>query len=116
MKVVNFLELPLIPENIHGSNGLCPHASIFKSGDFDTPIRFLNYTVIPSGVGYGLHKHGNDNELYIVLSGEGIYTEDGESIFVKTGSVMLNAPFGTHKIENTGSDDLRILVIAAANK
>ena len=107
----NFLQLPLEDACIHEGEGLCKHATVFEGSEFATNVRFLNYTVVPVGGSFGVHTHGADNELYIVLEGKGIYEENGEKVAVCTGDIMVNAPFASHRIINDGESDLRLLVL-----
>lgn len=111
----NFLEVPLKPEAIHGGQGLCPHACVIRAEELDTPLRFVNYTVLPPQASFGDHVHGDDNELYIVLEGEGVYTVNGKASPVKTGDILVNPRFATHAIENTGKTDMRLLVMEVYN-
>jgi mannose-6-phosphate isomerase-like protein (cupin superfamily) len=112
----NFLDLPLTPETIHDGQGLCPHACVLEGAEFQTPIRFLNYTVLPPQASFGAHQHGDDNEIYIVLEGSGVYTTDGDAQRVKTGDILVNPPFATHAIQNTGDSDMRLLVLEVYNR
>jgi len=116
MKIRNFLNVPMVQENIHDGIGLCDHCALWEVDDFDAPIRFLNYTIIPAGCSFGQHQHGDDNEIYIVLEGEGDYTENGETVHVVPGDVMMNARFASHGIVNTTDVPLRLLVIEGYNR
>ena len=113
MKIHNFLEQKLMEEKIHGGEGLCRHSVVFREEEMEAPIRFINYTVIPPSCSFGLHQHGNDNEFYVILSGEGIYEENGEEAKVKAGDIIMNAPFGNHGITNTSDVDMNVLVFEA---
>ena len=110
MRIHNFLKAELKPEHIHGGVGLCPHATVFPGSEIDAPVRFVNYTILPPGAGFGLHEHGDDNELYVVLRGRGVYTQDGEEAAVEAGDIIMNAPRGTHAIRNTGAEEMALLV------
>lgn len=116
MIIHNFLKAEQTLERIHNGEGLCNHSNVFKEDDFQAPIRFLNYTIVPPGGSLGLHKHGDDNELYILLEGKGVYTEDGTEQEVETGDVMLNAPYAEHAIRNTGTEPMRMLVLESYNR
>lgn len=111
----NFLDLPLRAERIHDGEALCQHGTLFDSAAFNTPIRFINYTVLPTGSSFGLHTHGNDNEIYVILEGSGIYGADGEQAQVREGDVLVNLPYGTHSLANTGTVPLRVLVLEVYN-
>ena len=111
MLIHNFLTTPLTAESIHGGEGLCRHATVFPGSEIDAPIQFINYTILPPGASFGLHRHGCNNEFYIVLSGCGVYTQDGEDRPVITGDIMMNSPGSVHAIRNTGSEDMALLVL-----
>ena len=116
MDIRNFLNAPLEKCVIHEGEGLCEHCSVFRAEDFGSPVRFLNYTIIPPQGSFGLHAHGNDNEIYIILEGQGEYTENGRTAQVTDGDIIVNGLYATHGIKNTGSVPMRILVIEAYNK
>ena len=116
MTIRNFLNAPLEQACIHDGEGLCDHCAVFLDKDFDTPVRFLNYTIIPPSGSFGQHVHGDDNELYIILEGTGEYTENGVTSPVSDGDVIVNARFASHGIRNTGDRPMRILVIEAYNR
>lgn len=115
MKIHNFLELELKDEVIHEGKGLCRHATVFNGDEIDAPVRFINYTVLPPAASFGNHQHENDNEFYVILSGEGVYYQDREKTKVKKGDIIMNAPFSTHGIENTGDIDMEVLVFEVVN-
>lgn len=113
MKIHNFLEKQLQEETIHGGDGKCRHTVVFTNEEMEAPVRFINYTILPPAASFGLHKHGNDNEFYVILSGEGVYVEDGKEAAVKKGDIIMNAPYGDHGIRNTGDVDMEVLVFEA---
>ena len=112
MKAIrNFLESDLedLP-NCHAGNGVLNHIQLFAEQDFKSTLRFFNYTVLPPGTSIGLHKHGNDEEIYVILAGSGQMILDGARHAVHAGSVILNRPYGEHGLENTGDCDMKVLV------
>lgn len=115
MIIRNFLSAPRAKAVIHEGVGLCEHCAVFQEKDFTAPVRFLNYTIIPPKGSFGIHPHGDDNELYIILEGSGMYTENGVTAQVKDGDIIMNVCFAVHGIENTGDVPMRILVLEAYN-
>ena len=110
MKIHNFLECDMKNEVIHEGKGMCMHATVFEEKEIEAPVRFINYTIIPPAGSFGLHAHGNDNEFYVLLEGEGVYQQDGQEIKVKKGDIMMNAPYSEHGIYNTGEKNMELLV------
>ena len=75
-------------------------------------IRFIDLSVLEPGADIGTHTHSCDNEeLYVVVAGKGWMKLDDAEFEVGPGDVVLNRPGGTHALRNTGSEELRIVVI-----
>ena len=115
MLIRNYLKAEREKTEIHGGKGICENSMVFGPDDFEAPLRFLNYTVIPPKASFGLHTHGDDNEVYVVLEGTGEYTENGKTSIVTAGDIIVNARFAAHGIVNTGETDIRVLVFEAFN-
>lgn len=116
MNKKNFLTAPLEPmAECHDGKGVLQHVGLFGAEEFKMPIRFINYTILPPGTSIGLHTHGNDEEMYIILEGNGEMEVDGERAPVAAGDIVVNRPFGTHGLFNTSAADIRILVMEVYN-
>jgi len=78
------------------------------------------YIVVPPGKSaYPLHNHRNNEEMFIILDGEGIYRRGaGESWPIRAGDVI-SAPAGgpetAHQIVNSGSSDIRYIAVSTRN-
>lgn len=59
------------------------------------------------------HHHKQNEELYIVLSGEGIFTLDGNEINVQSGSIVQIAPAVSRCTKCTGTAPLIYICIQA---
>ncbi len=66
--------------------------------------------VLHKGAGIGLHQHHKD-EIYYVLSGQGVYELDGVAQAVHAGDAMLTRPGSTHAIRQDGDEDLVLLIM-----
>ena len=106
--IKNIFEAIPTPANCHDGIGEIKIANIFDS--FHTNMQFFHYTVLPPNTSIGTHKHGDDEEFYIILEGEGEMEIDGALYVIKTGDIIKNKPFGSHSLKNTSSNELRILV------
>ncbi|MGH7151925.1 MAG: cupin domain-containing protein [Planctomycetota bacterium] len=95
----------------HGGKGEIAFARLFRHDDFRAPISFVDYAVIPPGSSIGEHRHGENEEIYLVLEGEGEMTLEEERFPVGPGTVIVNRAGGLHGLRNTGNADLRIFVV-----
>ena len=73
---------------------------------------WIDYVEVPAGADIGLHRHGDDEEIYIVISGQAEMLEQGQAIVVGPGDVIRNPPFGEHSLRNRFDDPLRMVVVA----
>lgn len=95
----------------HGGHGAISFARVsdraLRSG-----CNWLDLSVMPPGTSIGLHTHGpSDEEIYVVVSGQGRMTLGTDSFIVGPGDVIANPPGGMHGLENIGKEDLRLVVI-----
>jgi uncharacterized cupin superfamily protein len=77
------------------------------------------YIVVPPGKsGFPFHSHRNNEEMFIILEGEGTYRLGAESYPVRAGDVI-SAVAGdastAHQLINTGSVDMRYFAISTRN-
>jgi len=108
---LNLNNLPLETVAAHEGEGKILFNRVFGEQAFQGPWNFVDYAVLPPGASIGIHAHGDNEELYLVLQGEGIMHLDGEEFPVKEGSVVLNRPGGTHGLRNESQDLLKIFVV-----
>ena len=59
------------------------------------------------------HKHRQNEEVYIILKGEGIMTIDGEAVKVKEGSAVKILPEASRTIENTSDGIFQFICVQA---
>lgn len=98
----------------HGGRGRIAFRRLFDRAAFAAPINFVDYAVVPPRSSIGLHRHGANEEIYLVLSGRGRMRRDDADFAVGPGSVVVNRPGGRHGLVNTGRRDLRLFVVEVA--
>lgn len=93
----------LCPENGKGLLEL-----VKPSNYFDKPekLSFFALATLKPGAEVGYHIHKGEGEMYYVLSGEGVYNDNGVIVLIKAGDVTYCKSGEGHGIENTGSEDL----------
>lgn len=71
---------------------------------------FAKVTIEPkSSLGY--HVHTNETETYHILSGEGIYNDNGTEIPVKSGDTLFCKSGNGHGLVNTQDSDLVFMAL-----
>jgi len=104
-------------ENCHGGTGALDWIVVLDHNDLkDRGLNFVHDDILPPGVSIGAHKHTKDEEYYYIVSGKGTMTLDQDRFEVTEGDMTAVYPGGVHGLENTGTEDLRIIVISARVK
>ena len=53
-------------------------------------FREIGWLTLPPGASIGLHKHDNNEDVYIIISGKGIFTDsNGKETEVKAGDITI---------------------------
>jgi len=105
-----------VDKNSHGGEGSIDIYRAFRRKDFSGAWDFAIRVVMPPGSSMGEHTHGDDEEMYIILKGEGTMTIEGESRKVTSGDMIVNKPHGTHGLMNSSDSEIELLIIQASTK
>jgi quercetin dioxygenase-like cupin family protein len=93
----------------HGGEGdLLVHRAFTRDGR--AAVEFIDLVVVPPGASIGRHRHGDDEETYVILRGEARMYWMGAAHDVSTGDVVVNPPSGEHALANESDDDVHLLV------
>ncbi|MDR1379516.1 MAG: cupin domain-containing protein [Synergistaceae bacterium] len=80
----------------------------------ENPVREIGWLTLKSGDSIGFHKHDVNEDVYIVVSGTGVFTnDDGKEHEVKAGDITIARKGQSHGLVNTGKEDLVIISVIA---
>jgi uncharacterized cupin superfamily protein len=77
-------------------------------------LSFIHDDVLKPGVSVGVHGHDDVEEYYYILSGHGVMTLDDTRYEVGPGDVTGVFRGGVHGLENTGTEDMRVVVVCVS--
>lgn len=110
--IKNFLDAQKqIQSGSHGGKGSVDLYEIWGKSDFESSVDFIDRVVVPPNSTIGYHTHGNNEEMYIVLAGEGTMTIQGERVAIKRGDMILNPSGGEHGLVNDTGADIDLLIM-----
>lgn len=82
----------------------------------DSAIKEICYLTLKKGASICCHKHGFNEDAYIIISGEGIFTDGtGKETVVKAGDVTIARPGQSHGLRNVKKTPLVFLDVIAQN-
>lgn len=91
-----------------GSSDKMRKVSIFETSRF-----FCDVYVLKPGQFQAPHAHAASDKVYAVLSGTGAIRVGADRHDVRAGHAVLCPAASDHGVENTGMDELRLLVFMA---
>jgi len=100
-----------VTANRFGGKGEVVTTHLLEGDLFQGKGRVFAHTVLKPGCSIGLHKHEGDFETYYILTGEGMYNDNGTLVPVKAGDVLYTADGESHGLENTGTTDLEYIAL-----
>ena len=77
-------------------------------------IKEIGWMHLDKGASIGLHKHGVNEDAYIIISGEGIFTDgDGNETVVHAGDITIARAGQSHALRNEKDEPLVFLDVIA---
>lgn len=73
--------------------------------------RLFGKITIPVGASIGEHRHDGEMECFYIISGEGIFNDNGADTSVNAGDVCYTASGESHSIRNTGNTALELMAL-----
>ncbi len=102
-------ELGTLSDIMNRENG-----KAFLHDELDLTGCEISVNAVPKGFKVPFnHKHKQNEEVYIILKGEGIITVDGEEIKVKEGSAVKILPSASRTIENSSDNEFQFICVQA---
>lgn len=86
--------------------------SDLKEFDVKNPkLRMFSLARLEAGEEVELHKHEGECEYYYIISGKGIYNDNGKNIDIVPGAVTFTPSGESHGIKNTGTEMLEFIAL-----
>ena len=77
-------------------------------------IKEIGWMTLQPGHSIGMHKHEINEDAYIIISGQGVFTDTaGKETPVKGGDITIARKGDSHALKNTGTEPLIFLDVVA---
>lgn len=97
--------------NMRGGTGSVTVQHFFKPEEITARSRLCARLLIPPGASIGTHQHEGEDEVYIILKGEGLLDDGHAKTVVRAGDAILTGKGESHAIANTGTGDLELIAV-----
>ena len=95
--------------NIRGGSGKGRIHKMFKPEELNSKFKACVKLVLEPGTYVGLHEHINEDEIYIITKGKGLFDDGETKTEVTVGDAMITSDKEKHGLENIGSTDLELI-------
>ena len=108
---------PEIRTEMRGGKGNVELLHILGEDGLNQRGRLFAEITLEPGCSIGYHEHHGESEIFYILQGQGIVSDNGTPVSVKAGDCAICQDGQGHSIENTGNEMLRFmaLIIFAGN-
>lgn len=97
--------------NMRGGEGSVTITHIMDANDLKGKARLIGQISVEPGGSIGLHPHEDEEEIYYILSGKALVTDDGQEQIMGPGDAVLTGGGRSHAIKNIGADALKFVAI-----
>lgn len=98
-------------ENAYGAPGFILREELINGEELGAHCRMFRVVTIPAGNGLGYHEHHGETETYYILSGKGVYNDNGTDIPVEAGDVTFCKDGCGHGMMNNGEEALVFIAL-----
>ena len=99
-------------EHMRGGDGTVKITNLIAGdAELNDKGRLFGKITLEKGTSIGYHVHEKDAELFYILSGTGIYSDNGELVTVKAGDVTICETGHGHSIANASDEILELVAV-----
>jgi mannose-6-phosphate isomerase-like protein (cupin superfamily) len=100
-----------VREQMRGGQGKVTFQHLFAKEEIKAKTRLCARLLLPPGASIGMHRHDNEDELFVIVKGEGVIDDGQARTPVSAGDAILTGSGAAHALENAGTDTLEVLAI-----
>jgi mannose-6-phosphate isomerase-like protein (cupin superfamily) len=101
-------------DKLAGGTGMVSGKFAFTRNDAkpDEAIKEVGFIRLEPGTSIGPHKHEANEDVYVIVSGKGVFTDSaGKESPVEGGDITIARKGDSHALKNTGTETLVVLDI-----
>lgn len=99
------------PSPFHGKGEILVRALLNGPEEMYENGRVFAHTTVYPGSGLGYHVHEKESETYYILSGNGLFNDNGTVVTVSAGDVTFTGAGEGHSIEAVGDNPVEMIAL-----
>lgn len=93
-------------ERANGGIGFMRKEALLATEQMGEYCKMFSRVTLKPNCELGYHEHHGETEAYYILSGKGMYDDDGKACPIEAGDVTFCEDGKGHGMKNTGNEDL----------
>lgn len=98
-------------ENMCGGKGHVLISHLLDQNQLNGKCGLYARVTLEPGCSLGYHEHHGESETYYILSGRGIYSDNGKLRLVQAGDVTFTPDKEGHALTNTEEENLEFMAL-----
>ena len=98
-------------EHVNGGAGFIMKEALITGEELGQHCKMFSKVTLCPGCELGHHEHHGETETDYILSGKGIYDDNGREIPAEPGDVFFCKDGDGHGIKNEGTEDLTFVAL-----
>ncbi|MBR6740952.1 MAG: cupin domain-containing protein [Clostridia bacterium] len=95
-----------LKENMRGGNGIVELTELVDPAELNGHGRLFSTITLRPGCSIGWHVHEGESEIFAVVSGTGVYNDNGKEVAISEGFVTVVRSGEGHAVSCLGPRDL----------
>jgi len=100
-----------VRSHLHGGQGDVRIRHIFTREELKGHCRMFAVITLEPGASIGVHTHGEEEEIYTMLSGRAVVTDGEITREIRPGDAVLTGNGGTHSIRNDSGSPVEFMAV-----
>lgn len=100
-----------VREKMRGGEGAITFQHYFDKTEIGAKARLCTKLILPPGSSIGTHRHENEDEVFLILTGSGIIDDGVKQTRVNAGDATLTKHGESHSVRNDGTVPLEIAAL-----
>ncbi len=98
-------------ENMRGGDGKVTLREFLTPAEMNNKNRLFSQITLAEGCSIGYHEHHGESEIFVVLSGNGVFNDNGKEYPISAGDVCITASGSGHSVACAGSQNLELAAL-----
>ena len=100
-----------VHQDFLGGKGTLKNTHFLEKENAADSGRLFSKSLLSPGSSIGAHTHQGDFEVYYILSGKALVTDNGKEHILEAGDAIHTPNGSSHSIENVGEKDLEYIAL-----